>query len=189
MFFSLARRFARLFDFQKNHLVKKDQQFLSFKDPHMHTGRHETVYIQKMTLRDIPHVHELNMLFVPENYTLSYLIKHVLEHRYNYVLKKDDMIIGYVIIKVENKHAHVVSICVDSAYRQKSYGTELLSAAIVEIVNDLEAVDVTLNVRVSNVPAIRFYRKFGFFVDDLARKYYCDGEDSYIMRLRVSLGE
>jgi [ribosomal protein S18]-alanine N-acetyltransferase len=40
---------------------------------------------------------------------------------------------------------------------------------------------VTLEVRVSNVGAIRFYARYGYSVIDLLRGYYTDGENGYHM--------
>jgi len=40
---------------------------------------------------------------------------------------------------------------------------------------------VTLEVRVSNVPALRFYTRYRYSVIDLLRSYYSDGEDGYHM--------
>ncbi|HEY6237956.1 MAG TPA: GNAT family N-acetyltransferase, partial [Thermoplasmata archaeon] len=40
---------------------------------------------------------------------------------------------------------------------------------------------VTLEVRVSNATAIRFYTRYGFSVTDLLRGYYSDGENGYQM--------
>ncbi len=40
---------------------------------------------------------------------------------------------------------------------------------------------VTLEVRVSNVGAIRFYTRYNYSVIDLLRSYYSDGEDGYHM--------
>ena len=44
--------------------------------------------------------------------------------------------------------------------------------------------DVTLEVRVSNEPAIALYRSFGFEEAGIRKRYYGDGEDALIMWLR-----
>ena len=41
--------------------------------------------------------------------------------------------------------------------------------------------DITLEVRVSNDPAIALYRSFGFEEAGVRRRYYQDGEDALIM--------
>jgi [ribosomal protein S18]-alanine N-acetyltransferase len=44
---------------------------------------------------------------------------------------------------------------------------------------------VTLEVRVSNVPAIRFYTHYRYSVIDLLRAYYSDGENGYHMAVEL----
>ena len=39
----------------------------------------------------------------------------------------------------------------------------------------------TLEVRVSNTPAINLYKKLGFIVVTTKKQYYSDGEDAYYM--------
>ena len=38
-----------------------------------------------------------------------------------------------------------------------------------------------LEVRISNVEAIRFYKRYGFEISQLLPKFYTDGEDGYKM--------
>ncbi len=45
----------------------------------------------------------------------------------------------------------------------------------------------TLEVRVSNVAAIRFYTRYRYSVIDLLRNYYSDGENGYHMALDLEL--
>ncbi|KAG0438969.1 N-alpha-acetyltransferase [Dictyocoela muelleri] len=146
----------------------------------------QSVTIQKMILQDIPRVHELNFLHIPENYTLSFFINHLINHnKYNYVLKIDDKIVGYLLVKMKET-AHIVSICLDNDYRKQGYGTELLSAAILDIVEDFDEVKITLNVRISNHTAIRFYQKFGFCIESIVENYYLDNENAFLMSLCVT---
>ena len=48
---------------------------------------------------------------------------------------------------------------------------------------DLGASVFTLEVRVSNVPAIGLYEKCGFKKAAIRRQYYQDGEDAFLMVL------
>ena len=57
-----------------------------------------------------------------------------------------------------------------------------------EIYNDCYAKKVrnlTLEVRVSNIPAINFYKKQGFKIETTKPHYYDNGEDAYYMILEV----
>ncbi|MEM0340286.1 MAG: N-acetyltransferase [Acidilobaceae archaeon] len=87
----------------------------------------------------------------------------------------------------QQKVGHLVSIAVLASYRGRGIGSRLLAESI-RVVRDIyEAISMYLEVRVSNYVAVRLYEKFGFRKVRLARGYYSDGEDAYIMvkRLRV----
>jgi ribosomal-protein-alanine N-acetyltransferase len=45
--------------------------------------------------------------------------------------------------------------------------------------------DVFLEVRISNVAAVGFYRKLGFEVERRIRHYYADGEAAYVMTRKL----
>jgi ribosomal-protein-alanine N-acetyltransferase len=77
--------------------------------------------------------------------------------------------------------AHIVAIATHPEYRRRGIGERLLSRAL-ELAREREARAVTLEVRVSNLPAQRLYEKFGFRRVGVRRRYYTDtGEDAIIM--------
>lgn len=80
---------------------------------------------------------------------------------------------------------HLISIAVLEEYRGRGVGSALLSATIEALrdVYDVEA--VYLEVRVSNTRAIKLYEKFGFRRVRRVKGYYMDGEDAYVMVLRL----
>src|SRR4029077_15371328 len=77
--------------------------------------------------------------------------------------------------------AHITTIGVRPALRGHGYG-ELLFATLLEISMNVGARRATLEVRVSNQPAQSLYRKYGFRVEGVRRRYYSDNnEDALIM--------
>jgi ribosomal protein S18 acetylase RimI-like enzyme len=74
----------------------------------------------------------------------------------------------------------VLMFAVDAAHRRQGVG-RLLMEEFLGRARGRRFHRVTLEVRVGNVPAIRFYTRFGFSVTDLLRAYYSDGEDGYQM--------
>ena len=80
---------------------------------------------------------------------------------------------------------HLISIAVLEEYRRRGIGSELLRRTIETARADNNIVSVYLEVRVSNEPAIRLYEKFGFRKARIIRAYYRDGEDAYVMVLRL----
>ncbi|MFX1485882.1 MAG: ribosomal protein S18-alanine N-acetyltransferase [Promethearchaeota archaeon] len=111
-----------------------------------------------------------------------------------YFLISDRKIIGYIMCRLEKgrssfdvtwvKRGHVVSIAVEDAYRGYGVGFELMERAMNEM-KEGGASEYILEVRVSNAPAISLYKKLGFEVSSVVKRYYQDGEDAYIMAAKT----
>lgn len=93
----------------------------------------------------------------------------------------DAKLVGYLIAHVVLDEAHVVSLGVAVEYQKRGFGTLLLADCIRTC--EAEGVSrITLQVRVSNEVALRLYRRFGFCIVGLRKKYYSDnGEDAVTM--------
>ncbi len=77
--------------------------------------------------------------------------------------------------------AHITNIAVAKNYRRKKYGQALLKRVIEDCLKE-KVKYITLEVRVSNKPAIGLYSKFGFTSFGTRKKYYQDNdEDALIM--------
>ena len=68
-------------------------------------------------------------------------------------------------------------------YSNKGIGSLLLRKVIDKFNNVDKLKIIELQVRKSNLRAIKLYEKFGFIKHTLDSKYYEDGEDAWIMRL------
>ncbi len=76
--------------------------------------------------------------------------------------------------------ARILMFAVDRRHRTRGIGTRLMDAFLDK--SRAKAMRrATLEVRVGNATAIRFYARFRFSVTDLLRGYYSDGEDGYQM--------
>ncbi len=80
--------------------------------------------------------------------------------------------------------ARVLMFAVDRDSRGTGVG-RLLMAAFLERSRRRGFRRATLEVRVSNVRAIRFYTHYRYSVIDLLRSYYSDGENGYHMALEL----
>ena len=74
----------------------------------------------------------------------------------------------------------VLMFAVDHGWRGSGVGRRLMDAFL-ERCRARGFRRVTLEVRVSNVAAIRFYSRYRYSVIDLLRSYYSDGENGYHM--------
>ncbi|WP_440059247.1 GNAT family N-acetyltransferase [Thermogladius sp. 4427co] len=149
--------------------------------------------IRQARREDIKSVIDINMVSLPEHYPDEFFYE--LFDRYGkafYVAEDPEgRIVGYIMNRVEWKpgffkhfivrSGHVVSIAVLKEHRGRSLGYALMAYGIYSLKEEYNCEETYLEVRVSNTPAINLYRKLGYEVVKIARGYYLDGEDAYIM--------
>jgi [ribosomal protein S18]-alanine N-acetyltransferase len=89
--------------------------------------------------------------------------------------------IGFLLGVSQVEHeARILMFAVDRGHRTVGVGTLLMTAFLARC-RARGFRRVTLEVRVSNATAIRFYTRFAYSVTDLLRGYYSDGENGYQM--------
>ncbi len=93
-------------------------------------------------------------------------------------------VIGYYGFLHILDELHILNVAVDPTFRQKGIGNKLI-AHLVEKARALSARAVTLEVRESNLPAIRLYEKFGFVSAGVRPHYYTDKENALIYWLEL----
>jgi len=96
-----------------------------------------------------------------------------------------DRLTGYVGLRLYGAEAHISTIAVHPDWRGKGLG-ELLLLTAMEQALELQALLVTLEVRASNRVAHHLYRKYGFRFTGTHRGYYRDGEDAWLMAVRIA---
>lgn len=145
---------------------------------------------------DILSVMTINRICLPENYTYSFFYSIFKSNPEGFLVAEvDGKIAGYVMSRVEwgsskidtlrlRRLGHIVSIAVLPEYRRRGIGRALMR----EVLNALRRVygcdEVYLEVRVTNIQAINLYHSLGFKVVKVAKSYYVDGEDAYVMALK-----
>lgn len=101
--------------------------------------------------------------------------------KYFSAFNADGQLIGYCGCWQILEEAHVTNIAVSPDYRRKHIGEALLTSIIDECYRNMVKY-ITLEVRVSNTPAISLYEKYGFKSLGARKGYYQDNnEDALIM--------
>lgn len=97
------------------------------------------------------------------------------------VARSGGLLLGYAGIIFIMEEGHITNLAVRREQRRRGIATHLL-LRLVEHALAAGIRFLTLEVRRSNLPAIRFYEVFGFKVVGERRRYYSDsGEDALIM--------
>ena len=82
------------------------------------------------------------------------------------------------------RKGHVVSIAVLPQNRRKGVAKALINRAL-EGMRYYKAKQCFLEVRVTNDVAVSLYKKLGFDVTRTLSGYYSDGEDAYVMTIKL----
>lgn len=129
-------------------------------------------------------VHELHVSWRPDLFaSVDEVIpkrqyKNLIKNERIYVVKLDEKIVGYIIIRIKDKksvnkkfkdrrYLIIETMCVDEFHRGQGIGTYLLNYAK-EIAKDNDCTDMYLTVNKENIGAIKTYEKFGFKLKNIA---------------------
>ena len=94
-----------------------------------------------------------------------------------------DKIVGYALFWLLPDEVDIHNIAVHAEFRRRGLGQALLRQ-VVDQARSRDSSRVTLEVRVSNIPAQKLYESVGFLTKGLRKGYYSDdGEDALIMAL------
>ncbi len=93
-------------------------------------------------------------------------------------------IIGFGGISVVLDEANINNIAVRVDKRNNRIGSKILQN-LIDICKSLNCSFVTLEVNVTNFPAIKLYENFGFKNLGIRKNYYKGYTDAYIMRLEI----
>ena len=97
------------------------------------------------------------------------------------VCEIDGRVVGYLIADMFVDVWHLMNVAVDAADRRRHVAAELIEAYFA-LTEQHGHRGHTLEVRVSNTPAIELYRSFGFVATGVRPGYYSDDrEDALIM--------
>lgn len=104
-----------------------------------------------------------------------------------WVMLLDNKIIGYTLMMLVLDEAHLLNISVAAAYQKQGLGRVLLSHMI-DRAKESGVLNMFLEVRSSNVPAMALYEKMGFVEISVRRGYYpakAGREDAVLMGLVI----
>ncbi len=105
------------------------------------------------------------------------------DYAHIYVVE-EGKVFGYIDFWILFEQGTISKIAVLPPLRRKGVGSILLSDAINRMISQ-NVESITLEVRVSNQAAIKLYEKMGFKTLITKKGYYSDGEDAYLMELKV----
>jgi ribosomal-protein-alanine N-acetyltransferase len=143
---------------------------------------------------DIEEVLEIEQsLFSAPWSRLSYESELAGTSAYNYIVKSEKetngtRIVAYSCFHLAADEMHVLKIAVHRKWQQKGIASRLLRECL-DMAIEKGATIAFLEVRVSNLSAIKFYSKFGFQHVGTRPGYYSENrEDALVMIMKLKIG-
>ena len=96
-----------------------------------------------------------------------------------------NLVIGICVFHVVLDEAQINFFVVDEKYREKGFGSHLMSYLINQC-KKLKITKLFLEVSHANVTAERFYNRFNFSTVGIRRNYYKDGSDALLKEKKLT---
>ena len=147
--------------------------------------------IRRLTYADLPQVIAVERRAFPTPWSLAMFVLELSKPRgiclaaWRQDADGAERLCGYLICSRYDTVWHVMNVSVDPTERRAGIATALLDA-LVERIDDVEA-QYTLEVRVSNTPAIRLYERLGFLTAGMRRRYYSDNQEDALIMWRTPM--
>jgi [ribosomal protein S18]-alanine N-acetyltransferase len=103
----------------------------------------------------------------------------------SFLAEIDDRIAGYILFWLLPGEIDIHNVAVHLDYRRRGLGRHLLEQVVCEARSRASS-RITLEVRISNLPAQKLYESIGFISTGVRKGYYSDdGEDAILMALEL----
>ena len=140
--------------------------------------------IREMQVKDIPLIMKMEKELFSLPWTKDMFLQEI-NTQYAYVLLKadDNLLIGYVCGWLMPDEFNITNLAVRAEFQKMGLG-EMLVKFIMGKLLQQKCFQFLLEVRKSNIPAIKLYAKFDFEIIGKRKKYYnYPQEDALVMRL------
>lgn len=155
---------------------------MAAKEPLMESFTEELLIIP-MEKKHLEQVLAIERVSFPTPWSRNAYLRELSDNQfaYYYVCLHGEQVVGYMGMWIVIDEAHVTTIAVHPDFRRRQLGRRLLEELMARAVI-LGADKITLEVRPSNEPAKKLYRRVGFVPAGLRKGYYSDTkEDAIIM--------
>jgi len=144
------------------------------------------IVITKMTMEDFEKIKD-NLISDYDDFWTQDCLRSIIQNEtFNIYVAKNETneILGFGSIWKAIDDIHITNIVVVKNFRRRGIGEELLER-LIEVGNKMGHKVITLEVKETNISAIKLYEKRGFEKVGVRKNYYDGNEDALIMTLNI----
>ncbi len=144
--------------------------------------------LRRMEVNDIPGVLEIERMCFSSPWSETSFFYRLHDRNFNVSLVGyvGEKLVAYVVSYVISDELHIANIAVHKDFRRHGIGEALLWLSL-HIGIELNCTISHLEVRRSNIAAIRLYEKFGFEIYSVRKNYYeHEKEDAFLMKKEIN---
>lgn len=140
------------------------------------------VVIRPISVSDVSRIIDLEMTYLGETIGSDMLISESTNPTIKFLaIEKNNYLVGYIGCYHILGECEILNFVIDGAFQRKGYGQMLFD----ELLKQVDAKRVILDVRVNNEKGMQFYLKNGFRKISIRKNYYLDGTDAIVMEKQV----
>jgi len=144
--------------------------------------------IRDMTISDISLVTKYELAIIGETLGEAVIEDHIksseLMKYFVMETKNSKEIIGFISLWIDIDKAQINNFFIIDRYRRKGLGRKFLTHTL-DYFKSRKINEVTLEVRQSNISAIKLYEQFNFNQVSVRNNYYSNGENALFLYLRI----
>lgn len=146
----------------------------------------ETFAIHEMKEKDIEKILKIEKQSFITPWTDKMIKETILSPLYTgFVIEENNVLLGYIMLYSVLDEVHILSLDVDPDYRGRGFASHLIHY-IIEHYGKSGVSYFFLEVRDSNIRAIKLYKILGFEITGKRKGYYTDtNEDALLMELKL----
>ena len=147
----------------------------------------EKITIRKMNIEDIPAVFEIEQSIFSIPWSEKSFKDSLESENTNFVVALcNDEIVGYIGMYVFGEEADISNVAVSLKHRRKHIAQNMLDY-IFDWSQNKKIKNLTLEVRETNVPAIKLYEKNGFKEAGIRKDYYEKPKENVVIMWKQNL--
>ncbi len=143
------------------------------------------VDVIEMLPQHVNEVYKISEEAFPLPWAKDELVRETINpNAFNLVALHNGIVIGYVQCWYTLDSADIINVAVSEVYKKQGVG-KILIRDLIEHLRQRKVENIFLEVRVSNLPAQKLYKAFGFITLSKRERYYVNGEDALVMNLQI----